>query len=360
MPKLHLTSEHGGLDTSIESILTGELRLDPDNVRFKHEDGVLKDDDMQQLIWDEPDTRTLYRTILASGGLSERPIITKELIVKEGNRRVVCLRRLSNAAHAGELEGVARDAFDSVDCEVLPVDVSKLDLDMYLARVHVVGKKPWEALNQAAHIYELYHDWDKSYESIREYLGIGKAEVIKRNKAYESTVSYLKENPGKGDIRHFSYFDELFRGSKTRQWAEAYPVNLKKFNAWLAAGKFNDSKQVRYIMDVLEDRDAVAVLNSEGGSMDEAIELLAEKKPAMRSQVFRTVVSATELLDNMPLNEYRRLADNDAQLDVLRALFRQLKNIFNDLSVDPDLNLEPTGGRDDSQTAPSVPPTSVR
>lgn len=345
MPKLHITREHQDVETTIESVAVEELRLDPENVRFKQIEGVLRDEEMHKLIWDEPETRVLQRTILASGGLSERPILTADRVVKEGNRRIVCLRRLRQMAQSGELEGVSRNMFDTVECEILPRDVSKLDLDVYLARIHVVGKKPWEALNQAAHIYELYHDWDQSYEAIREYLGIGKAEVIKRNKAYEATVVYLKEYPGRGDIRHFSYFDELFRGTKTRKWAEAYPVNLKKFSVWLAAGKITDSKHVRFLPEVLNDPEAITILDSEGGTMEEAIALLAEKKPAIQSQVFRAVDAATQLLDGMPLHEYRRLADNEPQINMLRSLHRRLTDIFNDLEVDPEPSTRSAAGR---------------
>src|SRR5438874_921974 len=82
------------------------LKLDPANVRLKHVPVVLSDEQMEEKIWSEPDTRDLFREILHSRGLSEPVLVNSGHVVKEGNRRLVCLRKLSEQARAGMLPGI--------------------------------------------------------------------------------------------------------------------------------------------------------------------------------------------------------------------------------------------------------------
>ena len=82
----------------IEERLLDSIRLDPENPRFR--DILLlggksyTDKELEEQIWQEDDTKDLFNAIKASKGLQEQPLITKDGIVKEGNRRIVCLRKL--------------------------------------------------------------------------------------------------------------------------------------------------------------------------------------------------------------------------------------------------------------------------
>src|SRR5947209_18107302 len=78
------------------------LKLDPTNVRFHHLAAPLSDTEIEAKIWDEDDTRQLLREIIASRGLTEPPLIDSNSTVREGNRRLVCLRKLSEKTHRGE------------------------------------------------------------------------------------------------------------------------------------------------------------------------------------------------------------------------------------------------------------------
>src|SRR4051812_19711271 len=94
MSRIHLDAAAGPREADTQDVPVSELRLDPENVRFFHiKDRLLTDSEMDELIWKEPASKALLRSILASGGLSNPPIITKGKTTKEGNRRLVALRR---------------------------------------------------------------------------------------------------------------------------------------------------------------------------------------------------------------------------------------------------------------------------
>src|SRR5438132_9453860 len=90
-----------------------KLKLDPSNIRF-HQFGKLTDKQIEDEIWKELDTRDLFREILNSRGLSEPPIVDSGFVVLEGNRRLVCLRKLSERVHNGEYPQIPENAFDTV------------------------------------------------------------------------------------------------------------------------------------------------------------------------------------------------------------------------------------------------------
>src|SRR5690242_3913577 len=134
--QIHLDGRKGN-KISEQEWLVEKLRLDPQNVRFKHLEKLMSDFQIEDYIWQESDTKDLFRAIVASGGLSEKPFITAEGVVKEGNRRLVCLRKAREAARGKKLDGVAPDAFDKVTVEVFEEGINPAQMDLWLARVHV-------------------------------------------------------------------------------------------------------------------------------------------------------------------------------------------------------------------------------
>jgi len=178
------------LRAEIQMLQLAKLKLDPHNVRFHHRIPRLNDAQMEKEIWEEDDTKRLHREVLASRGLSEPPIVSSSLVVLEGNRRVVCYRKLRERTHSGDIPDVPQGLWDTLACYVLPADTPEKDIAILLGRLHVSGKKEWVALNQAAHIYELANKYATTQNEIRDYLSMSKSTVNKMVNAYKLTTEY--------------------------------------------------------------------------------------------------------------------------------------------------------------------------
>jgi hypothetical protein len=77
-----------------------KIKLDPKNVRFRHLFQELSDEEMEKTIWGEQFTRNWYTEIKYAQGLSEKPALQSladHYVVREGNARIVCLRKLKKA-----------------------------------------------------------------------------------------------------------------------------------------------------------------------------------------------------------------------------------------------------------------------
>jgi len=336
---IHIQKEYGARQTTIEKIPLDKIRLDPENVRFRHLSQIFTDKEIEKLIWDEQDTKDLLKAILASGGLSERPVVKRDkegfYVVKEGNRRIVCCRKARAMVQSGEVEDFPKDAFDMVECEVLPDSITEEEIAIYLARVHVSGKKEWDAINQAEHIHRLYDHHALSYDRIRELVGMGKAKIIQKHNAYTAMVEFMQAHPESADIKKFSFFEELYKRPELREWIEDDPSNKKRFFEWVAQGKFNitGAKDVRQLPEVLKDPDARKAFESPNGSMAAAQQVLSKKNPAKQSATFWSVEQALEALRRMPRNEYEAIPDNLPQVNLLKELYNELGLIFKRLGI---------------------------
>ncbi len=324
MPRMFVRGE---IKVEICTVPTEDLKLDPNNVRFKHLDRVLTAAEIEEIIWGEQDTRDLLKSIRVSGGLMEQPVVNSDNIVKEGNRRVVCLRRLKKLAHQGEVPEWPEDQFDKVECWCLPDDVSPIDVDIYLAHTHVKGKKPWRRLNQAKHIYELYENLGQSYDAITEYLGMGKRTIQVLNWAYSATAQYLKNHGDKAKVTDFVFFDQLYKRKELRNWLESDSGNLERFGEWVVAGKIKDpSRELKWLPEVLKKKAALEVL--ENKDLEAAKQILQRGNPAMASQTFKTIQKAIDAIRLMPREEYLGLRGDKARLDMLKKLHEELDEVI--------------------------------
>src|SRR5437870_6889849 len=143
------------ISTRLVKVPIVRLHLNPSNPRIRHKPPAYDETEIEDWLWREEGTKSLFNEIKHSGGLSEKPIIDSTLTVIEGNRRIVCLRRLNDQAINGELPGLPEDAFATVQCFMIPADTHPNDIDLLVARVHVSGKKEWSPLSQAEQIFDM-------------------------------------------------------------------------------------------------------------------------------------------------------------------------------------------------------------
>jgi hypothetical protein len=325
---------------SLEKISLEQLRLDPTNVRFKHREKELPEAEVERYIWEEEDAKTLYKQIKTSGGLMEPPVVLKtsdeQFLVKEGNRRIVCLRKLSKEAHEGKLakEGYkyTKDHFDSVQCIVLPGELSQKDVDSLIGTRHVSGPKEWATLNRAWHIYDLYTRDSMDFDEIRQILGFGKGTVIRMVKAFEKTMEYGKKHPeDKYWFRKFTYFDELYKKPELRDWIEQDPLNLDAFIEWVAVGKFNDVRDVRILPSLLGDPDASKIFRSTQGDIVKARNILALRDPTISSQTFAAVKKTIEALRAIPRSEFIQTTRDSSRVKLLKELRLEVDSLLEDI-----------------------------
>jgi hypothetical protein len=332
--QIFIDSQRGSKQFELKIVDLNKIKLDPTNVRFIHLAKIMTDKEIENYIWSEPDTKVLYKQIVSSGGLSDIPFLTTDFVVREGNRRIVCLRKAKEALAAGEIvENIPANSFDKIQVNIFEKAVSQEEIDIMLARWHVTGKKEWDALNQANHIWKMYNNRGISYDRICDLIGISKGQVIQKCKAYEYTVEYMNSSKD-SDIKKFSFFEELYKKKDLRNWILSTD-NKENFFKWVKEGKFNvtGARDVRKLPEIMNDKDAFNALTGKNGTIEKAILELQLKNPALSSGTFRAVENAIYALQALPRSEYEAIPKKPNEVKMLLNLHKELVSIFNNLKI---------------------------
>jgi hypothetical protein len=153
-----------------------DLHFDVKNPRLRHLGRLETEDDVEKLLWKESSTRTLFREIEYTQGLSTPLIIDEDGVVREGNRRLVCLKKLTAKIARGDSD-VPMYKIAQVPCYVFPRQTQEDDIALYQALEHVTGKKEWRPVNQAAHVFDLRNLYSLSFAKISDILGRSQSSI---------------------------------------------------------------------------------------------------------------------------------------------------------------------------------------
>ncbi|MGQ9468330.1 MAG: hypothetical protein ACUVTD_00635 [Nitrososphaerales archaeon] len=316
------------IEAEIRFVPLAKLKLDPKNVRFKHFQKELSDEEMQNEIWSDPDTRNLYREIIYSQGLQHPPLVDANCVVKEGNRRVVCLRKLKEDIQSGRFD-IPLDKIDPVQCIVLPPDITDIDIAIYLTREHVTGKKEWAALDKASHVYDLYNVHRLSFDQIREAVSMGKATAMTMEVSYKKTLEYHAKYPDDKEwLGRYSYFYELYKKKQLKEWVEKNG-NLDQFMAWVHDGKIERGEQVRELTRIIIDPDAYQAFLD--GGIRKALDVLSGKDPSLTSSSYKLFSRTLQEIRDFPRSELLDTVRNRSKLQMLKTLHSELGQLIKDI-----------------------------
>ena len=152
-----------------------DLRLDPNNVRFRHIARQMSEAEMEEWLFNEEDVRVLLKQIVRDRRVQQPIYVTEDshgkYVVKEGNRRTVALRRIQRDLIKGKIEGLEKDHFDLVPIHILKG--TEHEINIFLGQIHVSGAKAWNAVNKGSLIYCLMEEYGDTLESVAEELGQG-------------------------------------------------------------------------------------------------------------------------------------------------------------------------------------------
>ncbi len=320
-----------------------ELMLDSRNVRFRHLDRTLSDKEIEEWISSEGDTKSLEKEIRFSSGLSEKPFVQEQpngkFRVVEGNRRTVCLRKIAEKIKSDKEKGIHIERIDPTQCIVIPHDVDERQLAIFLARIHVSGKKDWRAINQAAHVYDLIRLYDYDYDDVAQAVSISKSKVTQMLKAYEATLQFRDKYPDE-DLwtRRYSHFEELFKKKGLKEWCSE-PQNLELFMKWVHGNQFPMAIKVRKLDPIIQDGKDAYIALKKGATIDEADEVLKQKtqKVTLTSKIADDVDnkmdSFKELLQNFPRGKMREFSKNENKLNDFEDLYKDFGRLIKDIKT---------------------------
>ncbi len=321
-------------DSETRVIDISDLSYDLSNPRFYHIALVktLTPEIIEEEIWNDSETRDLYNQILAVKGIYEPLLvekIDKTFVVKEGNRRLACLRKLKKEAHAGKFESIKKETFDKVSCKILPQGVSQSTIALLLILEHIAGKQTWKPFNKAKFIKELNTRYRLIYENIAGILRMSRATIARAIEAYDATEKYAKkysDDPLRWE--KYTYFEELYKNKNLANWRKD-ENNISLFMDWVRAKRFKDVRDVRILDEIIKDKSLARTFDVRGG--EAARKELDQKNPARTDRYFKKIYTAIETCRSLPPDERVEAAKNDAKIDMLKVLIKEAKALLDNL-----------------------------
>jgi hypothetical protein len=298
------------------------VKLDPANPRVantvavnQYGQGEEMQRQLQELLWADPDVRSLYQSILANRGLVERIIVRANGVVAEGNCRTVVYRKLA--------ENFPTDpTWRAIPARVLPADITDRQIAVLLGELHVGGKNQWSPFEKAGHIHKLFHQHGLTQDEIAKLLKTSKTAVNHNIRAFSAMKDkYLREFPGPGAVRKFSHFLELYKKPELRDWVTDDPAALDHFVRWVGTGKIGPGMEVRELVDIVVNPRALQAFV--GGGADAARKILERDRPELTSPLFKLMIEMTKAIDGARLDDVTKVRGDKS--GSAKTIVRELK-----------------------------------
>jgi hypothetical protein len=307
-----------GKDLPIETV-----RLDPTNPRVANTvmvsalgEGAKLQEELTKLLWDDPDVRALYQSVLQNRGLVERIIVRHDGVVAEGNCRTVVYKKLA--------ENFRDDpTWRQIPARVLPDDITDRQVAVLLGELHVGGKNQWSPFEKAGHIYKLFNQYSLTQDEIAKLLKTSKTVVNHNNRAFAAMKEkYLPTFPGTAAVRKFSYFLELYKQPQLREWVSSEVTALEDFVQWVGHNKISRGADVRELTEIVGNESALRAFRAQG--YEAARKVLELDRPELTSPLFKLMIDMTEALDAARLDEIQKVRKD--KVGSAKRIVRDLKN----------------------------------
>lgn len=162
----------------IEWTSVDQLNLDTRNPRLTGNE-ALSQEELIQKLWREYAVHEIAMSVAANGYFRHEPLFVAdeegELVVIEGNRRLVAVKVLRDPALRHELKITDFDDLSADDVAALAqlptIRRSRTDVWQYIGFKHVNGPQPWQSAAKAQYIAWLHNDLHIPLEEIARQIG---------------------------------------------------------------------------------------------------------------------------------------------------------------------------------------------
>ena len=136
-------------------------------------------------------------------------------------------------------------------------NLSKAEIDSIRLQSHMVGPRDWDAYSKAKYLNQLYNEEGLPINTIIDYCGGKKSEILKLIAAYNDMQQYyvpLLEGD-RPDPREFSKFSEL-QNRSIKNALNANGYSEKDFSQWVLDHNIDTAMNVRLLPEILADTGA--------------------------------------------------------------------------------------------------------
>lgn len=267
--------------------------------------------------------QSLRESIKTHGGVIHPIIVNKtsadRLVVIEGNTRVAIYKEFIDRGVPGEWNTIPA---------IVYVKLEKTDIDAIRLQAHLVGPREWEPYSKAKYLNHLSTTECLPINTIVDYCGGRKEEVIRYIEAYNDMEKYYREvlkDDGEFDASRFSAFVEL-QNPRVERAIISHNFTLTDFARWVHEKLVYPLSTVRDLPRILQNQESRAIFLKEGAK--EALKVLVRAEdPDLRNLNMDSLARA--LIDRLRNISFQEVKDLRSDPDGEKA--RNLIELFEEL-----------------------------
>jgi hypothetical protein len=303
-----------------------KVKLDPTNPRVGFSmrqlgEEMRNDPACTLLLTSQEDTEGLKRSIVLSGGVQEPIYLRHDYSVAEGNRRVVATR-------AAKEEHPADARFARMPAWIIPEGTPESTVQDLLNEIHLGSVRGWAPYEKALQMRALLQS-GLIHEEVAERYRMTPMDVRQHVEAADLMDRlYFPITRDPTDAEHrskFSYFLEFLKSTRLRKQSETTAQLPERFARWVRDGQINTGAKVRKLSKVLDQEEAVQLLEVAG--FDAAEEFLARKDPR-EHELYLTLEKARLRLQQLTVAELVQLAESADRMNIITALREQIEAVL--------------------------------
>lgn len=302
-----------------------DVVLDPDNPRIQHaakqKKGLtanLTQQQLRDLILDQPGVSDLFKTVRDNGGLIERIYVRPDGRVIEGNCRAASYMRLHEAKPSDE-------RWQTIPVFVVPA-ITDRQVAILQGHFHVSGKNKWRAYEKAGHVHYMHSTLKMTNKEIAQSLGLQVRVVERLLQAYKTMAEKVLPKMKGGGLGKWSHVEEFYKNKELEDYRQN-KAQVDEFVGLVVSGKIKKGEDVRMLPKILASPQAKRALEAKG--VEAAVTVLGKQDPTTDSTVFRKLKEVTELLQGMGTSDLTRLKEERKPKQIVKDLAKALKNLAN-------------------------------
>ena len=327
----------------IQKIHIDDLKFDLNNVRLSHL-AIKNSQNIQESLEEIGEIDQLKQRIIAAKVVFEPLVVTPDFVVIEGNRRLAACRSIVRDWKENvddfnnKYSNLDIDQFSNLKCKMLPKNIDKTTVAIYLISTHMRTKKPWQLFNRATYLYKLYVEYHWTYEDIASQGFMSKSTAIKTVNCYELTMKYKKkyshEDPSWS--KKYIYYWQLLTNKKLVEFRKN-KSNVLEFTSWLSDKKFRNHTQIKDLPDIMSDPSAFTAFKKisskriSGESYKQAMDILDKNDPAVNDKTFKHIKKMTKMIQGFTRSEISEIFKDAKKMSYLFELHNEVYNLVVDI-----------------------------
>ncbi len=295
-------------------------------IKQKFPSGDVKEDNIEQELWELDSVKELYQDIKQNKGLIDE-ILVKGNQVLEGNSRLCAYRMLYKKATTDD----EKEKWAKIRAKIIPDNTGDEAIFTILGTWHIKGKAEWKTFEKAAYIYRMHMDYGKTPKQISMMIKHHEADVRNMIETYKTMLE--KEITETKEQKKFSYVLEIVKNPELKKIKKEDPPLYNKCIEAVKNDKFERGEQVRDLPKIIKDKRAKKAFFVEEDSFQDALDIAKSRHPEFEDSFYSQIKKTTKILQDCSVERIDEIKTDGHKRHIIENYYKEVKSFCKKVGI---------------------------